>query len=93
MVDNWHLAHKAYLESPEWGKLNRQARDRAGHKCEICGKPAQAVHHHHYPREWKDDCLANLTVVCNYCHDIQHGRKPKRDFASAHSFFSLGLKR
>lgn len=66
--------YREYLESPEWEKLRLAAYSRAEGKCEFCGSKGAAVHHIRYPKNLKeDDCLDNLVVVCDKCHDRIHG--------------------
>lgn len=62
-----------YLRSPEWKALARQARERAGHRCECCGAAAEHVHHVRYPKRLSDDAISNLLVLCASCHAKQHG--------------------
>ena len=68
-----HVNYQEYLESPEWDALRKEAYDRAGGLCELCGGKAEAVHHTHYPKSLKDDNLSRLVVVCEACHQKLHG--------------------
>ena len=66
--------YQEYLDSFEWKQLRVKAYERAGHKCELCRNEAGAVHHIKYPKDFSDDELSNLLVVCNVCHDKLHGK-------------------
>lgn len=66
--------YQEYLKSPEWEKLRLAAYARAYGKCEFCNNKGAGVHHIKYPKNLKeDDCLDNLVVVCDKCHDRIHG--------------------
>ncbi len=66
--------YQDYLDSEEWKELRAKAYRRASNRCELCANDAQAVHHIQYPKDFKDDDIANLLVVCNICHDKLHGK-------------------
>lgn len=65
--------YEAYLASPEWDALREKAMNRDDRKCRVCGRAAEQVHHHKYPKDWNDDCLANLVCACGTCHKRIHG--------------------
>jgi len=65
---NFENRYNEYRKSIEWKNLSDSALKRANYKCEICGQPAQVVHHKSYPSSFKDDNLDNLLVLCNKCH-------------------------
>jgi hypothetical protein len=67
--------YKKYIESDVWKKLRKKAYKRAKNKCELCGKPAECVHHIKYPKNFSEDELDNLLVCCRKCHEKQHGIK------------------
>ena len=69
-------SYKAYLASPLWKWLRRQAISGARHICKCCRKrPVQHVHHKQYPRDWRDDHIGNLVPLCGSCHRRIHGIK------------------
>lgn len=49
------------------------ARFRAGNRCEFCGAPGDHVHHVIYPKNFSQDCIDNLVVVCEIHHALSHG--------------------
>lgn len=71
------MTYKQYLNSSEWRRKARQAKDRAGRRCQLCnaGPGLNKLHAHHrtYERlghEWDTD----LTVLCEDCHKLFHKR-------------------
>ena len=71
------MNYREYMESPQWKALRAKARERARHKCEYCKGPPDSVHHVAYPKNFKDDVLENLIVVCSSCHMKSHGIRGK----------------
>lgn len=65
--------YQAYLRSPSWRSLSMAARFRAGNRCEFCGMTGDHVHHVKYPKQWAQDHIDNLIVVCSHHHDLLHG--------------------
>jgi len=74
MTDRAH-EYREYIKSKAWRTLREQARERSGHKCELCGAPAEHVHHVRYPKRFADDHIDNLVVVCGSCHSRLHGMR------------------
>ena len=67
------MPYREYLRSPEWRRTRRFALDRAGYRCQLCGKAQRGlqVHHLTYQRlgfEEPDD----LVALCDDCHAAQH---------------------
>ncbi len=60
-------------KSSEWKLLRLKAYGRSNHKCEFCGKKGAAVHHIKYPKNYSEDSLDNLVVVCKKHHKLIHG--------------------
>jgi len=67
------MMYQDYLKSNEWKNLRMQALTKRGFTCEFCGEDARIVHHVRYPKDFSDDSLKNLVVVCKRCHDLCHG--------------------
>ncbi len=70
--ENSRPDYAIYLQSPLWKERARQARERAGQRCQLCnGYGPLEVHHRTYERlghEHPDD----LTVLCRSCHSTFH---------------------
>lgn len=71
------MRYDEYLQSDEWKTRRAQARQRAKNRCEHCGGSPDHVHHVRYPKNFKDDVLENLIVVCESCHMKHHGIRGK----------------
>jgi hypothetical protein len=71
------MRYEEYLKSDEWKHLRANARYRAKNRCEHCGGSPDHVHHVRYPKNFKDDTLENLIVVCGSCHMKHHGIRGK----------------
>jgi 5-methylcytosine-specific restriction protein A len=69
-----------FYNSTAWGRLRQQYLTDHYYICEICGKPADTVHHkiHITARNINDPLItlncANLMAVCRDCHDSLHDR-------------------
>lgn len=71
---NFWTKYSEYLASPEWAEKRRRVLDRADYRCEGCGeRQATQVHHLTYARVGKE-MLFDLVAVCDYCHDVIHGK-------------------
>lgn len=65
--------YRTYIRSQKWRETARAARERAGHKCQLCGRTDERleVHHNSYKRlgrEKPDD----LVCLCATCHRLHH---------------------
>jgi len=65
-----------YLKSPQWKRKCKEAKKRAGGKCEECGttKSRFEVHHKTYERLFNEKPL-DLAYLCYECHSINHENK------------------
>ena len=73
----------AVLVRDRWRRIRRQALDRAGHRCEVCGRPptadgASGERQLHVHEAWRYDLqarvqwLERLWVLCCRCHGFAH---------------------
>jgi hypothetical protein len=68
------MPYRQYLLTPEWAERRRVTIIRAGHRCQVCNKPGSLdVHHRTYVRRG-DELPADLTVLCDGCHALYHGK-------------------
>ena len=71
------MPYANYLQTPEWRERRLAALERAHYRCQVCyGSLYLQVHHRTYERrgrEWPED----LTVLCDACHALFHGKMPK----------------
>lgn len=60
-----------YLKSSHWQELRKTALERAGYKCQVCGKNniRLNVHHNTYKNIGHED-ITDLCVLCEVCHEI-----------------------
>lgn len=69
------MKHKFYLMTKEW-KLKREILIRIFNKCQLCGKQADIYNVHHNVYENKPcENIADLLVLCEYCHHLYHNDK------------------
>lgn len=68
------MPYRQYLRTPEWLRTRAQALERAGHGCQVDPAHAGAIHVHHAKRDRVGAELpADLTVLCDACHELHHG--------------------
>lgn len=67
------INYQEYIRSAEWREKADAAKERAGHRCQVCNTPdnmaSLEAHHRTYERlgrEADDD----ITVLCDECHDL-----------------------
>lgn len=75
---NRKAEYRQYLQSPQWRQLRNEARARANGKCEMCGDKGQHVHHVQYPKQFRNDALHNLVLLCPACHARSHGMRAEK---------------
>jgi hypothetical protein len=81
------LAYRIYMRSPEWRKLCRLVKERAGNLCERrgpeeihIGRPS--VHHLTYDR-FKEEKLTDLQLLCDHHHEVAD-REREREMREAY---------
>lgn len=82
----------AYLESKEWKQRAKEAKRRAGYKCQQCGKVwnEHKLHAHHktYARLGYE-AEGDLVILCVNCHADEHGIAHKRELTHAEKMEAL----
>lgn len=70
----------------QWLKVKKEAAERDGGMCAICGAPAVDVHHVRYRSHGGKDELGNVVCLCRACHEMAHGVKAKevREYLQAY---------
>lgn len=61
----------------QWLKVRKEAAERDGYSCIVCGKPAIDVHHIVFRSQLGKDELNNVVCLCRYHHDLAHDEKAK----------------
>ena len=75
--------YQAYLLSEDWRRKAEAAKKRAGYRCQVCNRDRSEVlqlEAHHRTYEYLgEERAADLTVLCNECHDLfsKHGKLAK----------------
>ena len=88
------VSYDEYLQSPEWKALSRLARQRAENRCQVCNSSGSLhVHHREYPKEWGQEPMSSLVVLCAACHGTFHGVGAQRTAPPPESFPSGLLER
>lgn len=68
------MPYTEYLLSPEWDALRKAALKRAGYLCQVCNR-SRVLHVHHRTYERRGAELpGDLTVLCDECHALFHGK-------------------
>lgn len=67
------LPYREYLESDHWRLTRLRCKEKAGWRCEECGKKALLeVHHKTYARVGFE-LERDLEALCHICHSKRHG--------------------
>lgn len=71
----WHSNLRKMLKQNRWNQISKDVRDKANHKCEICGEECDRLEAH---EQWEyDDVkhiqrLKRIIAVCPPCHQVIH---------------------
>lgn len=72
------LNYYEYIISPEWQERSKQAKAKAGNRCQICNRSSRQVvlhtHHRTYER-LGNEADSDLTVLCADCHKLYEDNK------------------
>lgn len=68
--------YRQYLNSPAWEAKRRQALERAGQRCQTCGRRRDLEVHHNTYSNLGDEKPEDLVVLCLYCHRLFKFRMP-----------------
>jgi 5-methylcytosine-specific restriction endonuclease McrA len=64
--------------APRWRAIAAEARERAGNRCQDCGRAARpdrgALPVHHLDEDPTNHAPENLLVVCRPCHRLRHAQ-------------------
>ena len=74
---NWYSNVRSHVSETAWDRLRRPVYERAGHRCEVCGR--RGTHHPvecHELWEYDDAAgiqkLVGLVALCPACHGVKH---------------------
>ena len=80
------MPYDEYLLTPEWRARRAEAIDRAGGMCQLCCSPRRLhAHHRTYVRRGHEH-PADLTVLCEECHDLFHEHRQLQNFGGNVSY-------
>ena len=65
--DKENEAYLRYIHSTAWHKKALKRREMDGDKCQVCGRPADEVHHLTYERIGHED-MDDIVSLCKECH-------------------------
>ena len=70
------FVQKDYFQSTGWKERREEILERAGGRCESCGRASRKLEVHHLTYErWGHEADGDLTVTCPECH----ARRPERE--------------
>jgi hypothetical protein len=66
------LAYSEKLKDPRWQKRRLRVFERDGWKCVLCGNKTKTLHVHHarYKSNPWQGSIADLSTLCEMCHEI-----------------------
>ena len=78
MLGGDSIDYYKYIESLEWKTKADAAKERAGHRCQICNRPSIEItldaHHRTYER-LGNELPEDITVLCRNCHELYESNK------------------
>ena len=90
---SWYKNVRSNVSKEEWERLKKITFNRAGYKCEICGRrgnrwPVECHEIFAYDDEQHIQKLVKLMALCPACHEVKHiglaGLRGKGDAARTH---------
>ena len=66
------MPYEEYLSTPHWKSIRTEAVQRACGKCQVCSSGTGLEVHHRTYENLGDEKPADLTVLCDKCHDLFH---------------------
>jgi len=59
-----------YINSDAWKAKADAAKERAGHRCQVCNKSDHLEAHHRTYKRLGDERPEDITVLCHKCHGL-----------------------
>ena len=73
------VEYDMYINSEAWREKAVEAKQRAGHRCQLCNKGNTVLHVHHRTYErLREELPDDLIVLCADCHSKFHDKLPER---------------
>lgn len=73
------INYREYIRSPEWRAKADAAKERAGHRCQLCNSDGQLDAHHRTYKRLGNEEPEDITVLCRDCHAKFHGKNGGSD--------------
>lgn len=74
-AQNKRAFYYRYCASPEWAKKSKEAKQRAGNRCQLCNQSNRVsvlnTHHRTY-KNLGNEKAEDLIVLCDECHAVFH---------------------
>lgn len=64
--------YEGYLNTEHWHTMRRLALDAAEERCQLCYSPQRLQVHHRTYERLGHERMADLTVLCDSCHEAFH---------------------
>lgn len=71
---NVAMTYRDYLKSQEWQLVSKQAKKRAGHRCQLCNASGELHTHHRTYDRLGDELDSDVIVLCSACHAHFHDK-------------------
>jgi 5-methylcytosine-specific restriction endonuclease McrA len=77
--EHGHVDYYKYIRSPKWRRISREAKERAGWKCQVCNGTDRVQTHHRTYVNLGHEKPEDLFVLCDECHELfsKNGRLAK----------------
>jgi hypothetical protein len=66
-----------YLKTSHWKRIAREAKERAGNRCQLCNAESDLESHHRTYERRGYEQEGDITVLCGPCHGKFHGKEPQ----------------
>lgn len=69
------ITYQDYLQTDHWRDVSLAAKERSGHRCQLCGCKDKVLntHHNSYANVGKEEPV-DLIVLCDDCHAKYHNK-------------------
>lgn len=72
------LDYYEYIKSDEWKARADAAKERAGHRCQVCNKTGRLDAHHRTYERLGEELPEDITVLCHDCHELYETNRKSR---------------
>lgn len=72
VASSQHINYDDYIQSKDWRERADAAKERAGHRCQVCNSTGQLDAHHRTYERLGSELPEDITVMCRTCHTLFH---------------------